>query len=133
MSNEPIWLSRRFLDAAHVDQLKQHGGLAGVRDVNALESALMRPRTRWNYEPEVSLFELGAAYAYGLATSHPYADGNKRTAFVAMYTLLGLNGLEISASQVEIVDIMLRTAAGSLSEVDLARWLEANTIPMELD
>lgn len=93
----------------------------------------MRPRTRWNYEPEVSLFELGAAYAYGLATSHPYADGNKRTAFVAMYTLLGLNGLEISASQVEIVDIMLRTAAGSLSEVDLARWLEANTIPMELD
>lgn len=132
-SDEPVWLTRAFLDEAHADQLKQHGGLAGVRDANALESALARPKTRWGYEPATSLFELGAAYAYGLATSHPYADGNKRTAFIAMYTFLGLNGLEISASQVAVVETMLRVADGSLAEQDLASWVESNTIPMELE
>lgn len=133
MPSEPVWLTRRFLDAAHADQLKQHGGLAGVRDANVLESALARPKTKWGYEPGISLLELGAAFAYGLATSHPYTDGNKRVAFIAMYTFLGLNDLEISVSQVEAVDVMLRVADGSLSEQDLAHWLEANTIPMEWD
>ena len=133
MALEPVWISRRFLDEAHADQLKQHGGLPGIRDANALESALARPKTKWGYEPETTLFELGAAYAYGLATSHPYADGNKRAAFIDMYTFLGLNDLEISASQVEVVDVMLRVADGSLPEQDLALWLKANTIPMELD
>ena len=131
MVREPIWLTRQFLDAAHVDQLKQHGGLSGVRDENALESALARPKHRWSYHPETSLYELAAAYGYALATSHPFSDGNKRTAFIAMYTFLGLNDLEISASQLEVVDLILRLAAGALPEGELAAWLETNTVPLE--
>ena len=65
------------------------------------------------------------------ATSHPYSDGNKRTAFIAMFTFLGLNDLEISASQVEVVDLILRLAAGELEEAELAAWLESNTEPLE--
>lgn len=129
--DEPAWLTRAFLDAAHNDQIKQHGGLPGVRDENALESALARPQNRWSYHPQTTLCELAAGYGYGLATSHPFSDGNKRTAFIAMYTFLGLNDLEISASQVEVVDLILRLAAGELQETELATWLEANTMPFE--
>ena len=131
MPTEPSWLTRAFLDAVHADQLKTHGGLPGVRDENALESALARLQNRWSYHPETSLYELAAAYGYALATSHPFSDGNKRTAFIAMYTFLGLNDLEISAGQVEVVDLILRLAAGELQEAELANWLEVNTIPFE--
>lgn len=122
-------MSRQFLDAAHHDQLQQHGGLPGVRDENALESALARPCNRWNYEPETSLLELAASYCYGLATSHGYSDGNKRIAFVAMYTFLGVNDLEITASQVEVVKMMLAVAAGKLGEEEIVQWLELYTEP----
>jgi death-on-curing protein len=132
LESEPLWLSRRFLDEAHADQLKQHGGLPGVRDENALESALARPKNRWSYESEVDLYDLAAAYGYALATSHPYSDGNKRTAFIAMYTFLGLNDLEINASQVEVVRFMLEVAAGHLDEVAIADWLRGNTVETEL-
>ena len=127
--SEPTWLSRRFLDQAHNDQLKQHGGLAGVRDENALESALARPKNRWSYTSDLDLCDLAAAYGYALATSHPFADGNKRTAFIAMYTFLGLNDLEISASQVEVVAFVLKIAEGSLKEAEIAAWLRENTVP----
>lgn len=126
---EPTWLSRKFLDAAHHDQLKQHGGLAGVRDENALESALARPRNRWTYEPTTGLLELAASYCYGLATSHGYSDGNKRIAFVAMYTFLGINDLEITAEQVEVVRMMLAVAGGELDEEGIVQWLEVYTEP----
>ncbi len=132
MASEPLWLKRRFLDEVHADQLKQHGGFPGVRDENALESALARPKNRWAYEPEVDIYDLAAAYGYGLATSHPYSDGNKRTAFIAMYTFLGLNDLEIVASQPEVVSFMLQVAGGSLEEPQIAEWLRKNTEELEL-
>jgi len=128
---EPNWLSRRFLDEAHQDQLREHGGLSGVRDENALESALARPKNRWAYQPGVTLCQLAAAYGYGLATSHPYSDGNKRVALAAVYTFLGLNGLELSAGQMEVVDVILSLADGSLHEDAFAAWLEKNTVPFE--
>lgn len=133
MEGEPLWLTRGFLDEAHADQLKQHGGLPGVRDENALESALARAKNRWTYEAAaVDLCDLAACYGYALATSHPFSDGNKRTAFIAMYTFLGLNDLEIVASQVEVVDFMLQVAAGSLEEPAIAEWLRQNTTELEL-
>lgn len=127
MADSPLWLSREFLNASHHDQLEQHGGLAGIRDENALESALARPQHRWAYQPETSLYELAAAYGYALATSHPFSDGNKRTAFIAMYTFLGINGIDICAEQIEVVDLILRLASGKLQEKQLADWLEANS------
>ena len=133
MEDEPLWLTRRFLDEVHADQIKQHGGLPGVRDENALESALARPRNLWAYKASaVDLHELAAAYGYALATSHPYSDGNKRTAFIAMYTFLGLNDLEIVASQVEVVRFMLEVAAGSAEELAMAQGLRENTTKLDL-
>ncbi|MEO8735026.1 MAG: type II toxin-antitoxin system death-on-curing family toxin, partial [Edaphobacter sp.] len=105
-ADEPIWISRIAVDAIHFDQLRQHGGLPGLKDENALESALARPRNKRVYK-NADLALLAAAYGYGLATNHGYIDGNKRTAFSVMYTFLGVNGWEIEAPETEIVSLML--------------------------
>src|SRR3989337_1694300 len=89
---EPTWVERIVLDAVHLDQLREHGGLPGIRDENALESAVARPRQRWHYRPSSDLTTLAAAYGWGLVRSHPYQDGNKRIAFLAMAIFLELNG-----------------------------------------
>src|SRR3990170_436027 len=92
---EPIWVSRLVLDAVHLDQLREHGGLPGVREENTLEAVLARPLQRWHHEPQSDAATLAAAYGWGLVTSHPYRDGNKRIGFLAMAMFLGLNGHEI--------------------------------------
>jgi death-on-curing protein len=86
---EPVWVNRLVLDALHFDQLREHGGLPGIREEDTLEAVLARPRNRWRYEPGGDLATLAAAYGWGLVTSHPYRDGNKRIAFLAMAILLG--------------------------------------------
>lgn len=129
--NEPTWLKREILDEVHADQLKQHGGLPGLRDENALESALARPKNRWSYQSDGDLFDLAAAYGFGLATSHPYTDGNKRIAFLAMYLFLGLNDFELEATQAQVVDVMLELAGGSLEETALGEWLRTHSVATE--
>ena len=120
---EPRWVPRLVVDSVHVDQLREHGGLPGVRDENALEAALARPRQKWNYEPESDLSVLAAAYAFGVAKAHPFNDGNKRTAFLTMVILLGLNGKDLNASESEVVQVMVALAEGSLKEPGLAKWI----------
>ncbi len=130
--DEPVWITRLAADAMHHELLTQHGGLAGVRDETALESALARPRDKWGYDHEADLALLGAAYGFGLAKNHGYNDGNKRIAFAVMYTFLGINGLEIEAPEPAVVQLMLDVASGSLSEATLAEWLRKNTVPLVL-
>ncbi len=120
---EPLWVDRIVVDAIHLDMLRTHGGLRGLRDENALESALARPRHRYAYARKVDLPALAASYGYGLARNHPFRDGNKRTAFVVMVVFLELNGRELAASEAEVVTMMLRLSAGELSEAALAVWL----------
>lgn len=117
-------------DAIHFDQLQQHGGIRGTRDENALESALARPRNRWAYEPESDLATLAAAYGYGLLMSHGFSDGNKRIAFLVMYTFLGLNGMEIVAAEADVVHLMLDVTSHRSDEAGLAAWLRAHLEPM---
>ena len=119
----PIWLDRLIVEAIHFDQLRLHGGLPGLRDDNSLESALARPQNRRLYDSTSDLAAVAAAYGYGLVTSHPFADGNKRVGFLAMYVFLGLNGLEIEADEIEVVDLMVAVADGRYSEEKLATWL----------
>ncbi len=119
-----------MLDAVHFDQLREHGGLPGIREEDTLEAALARPRQRWAYEPRSDLAALAAAYGWGLVTSHPYRDGNKRTAFLAMATFLGLNGFEIEASDEDVVTIMIATAAGQLTEVQLRDWIQTHLVKL---
>lgn len=123
---EPRWVERLVVDAVHWDQIREHGGLAGVRDDGALESALGRPRHKWHYQETTELPTLAAAYGFGLCRNHPYRDGNKRVAFVVMVVFLELNGLSFKAEEREVVTVMLALASGRLSENELASWLQAH-------
>ncbi len=122
-AREPIWVDRIVVDAVHADQLIAHGGLPGIKDENALESALARPRHRFAYGRQVDLARLAAGYGFGLARNHPYRDGNKRIAFLVMAVFLGLNGYELDVSEAEVVTTMIRLSAGAMSENALAAWL----------
>jgi len=122
---EPRWVERLVVDAVHLDQVREHGGLAGLRDENVLESALARPRQRWQHDPDADLPALAAAYGFGLSRNHPYQDGNKRVAFVVMVVFLELNGFRFEATEPDVVTTMLALAGGQLSETDLAEWLRA--------
>jgi len=128
---EPYWLSRTVVDAIHADQLRQHGGLAGARDENALESALARAKQKWSYGNERDLAILAAAYGFGLVQNHPYRDGNKRIGFLALATFLGVNGRELNASDADVVTTMLALADGKLTERELAAWIRDRIDPTE--
>ena len=124
---EPRWVPRLVIEAVHLDQIREHGGLMGVRDENALESALARARQRWTYEPEPDLARLAADYAFGICTNHPFRDGNKRISFLAAVIFLGLNGLDFVAPEDEVVERMLALASGNLDEEEVAEWIRSRT------
>lgn len=124
---EPRWLSAALIQAIHTGQIREHGGSQGLRDRGLLESALDRPRNRFHHEGEADLFDLAAAYGFGLARNHPYVDGNKRVAFQAMYVFLGLNKVRIQAEEPEVVRLILSIAAGDVAESELADWLRQHT------
>jgi death-on-curing protein len=125
----PRWLNRLVVDAIHAAQIREHGGLAGVRDENALESALAGPQQKHAYDARADLPALAAAYAFGLARNHPYRDGNKRIAFLALVTFLGVNGYELDATEEDVVATMLALAAGRLTEAQLSRWIRHHLHP----
>jgi death-on-curing protein len=120
------WLARDVIFAIHDEQLAEHGGSKGIRDMGLLESALARPPNRAAY-PEVTVFDLAAAYAFGIVRNHPFVDGNKRVAFLAAALFLSEHGLEITASDQAVVAAMLSLAAGSADEGGFAAWLRDNT------
>jgi death-on-curing protein len=110
------------LYAVHEEQLAEHGGLAGLRDANALESAVARAEQLAHYAaPDAA--HLAAAYGFGIARNHPFSDGNKRTAFVAVELFLALNGYELVASDADCVITMLSVAAGDIEEAAFADWI----------
>lgn len=117
-----IWLNPAVVHAVHEEQLAEHGGPSGVRDSNLLASALGRPQQLANYgSPDAA--DLAAAYAFALARNHPFVDGNKRTAFVALELFLNLNGFELAADDAECVMTVLELAAGKLEEAALGNWV----------
>lgn len=118
------WITRDIAMAAHAQCLADHGGAPGVRDEGLLSSALARPQNL-AASGAPSIPELAASLAYGLAKNHPFADGDKRTAFLCAYTFLGLNGLELDADEAEAAAITIDHASGDVSKDDFARWLDA--------
>lgn len=118
----PIWLTVAEVKALHERQIARFGGPAGIRDLGALESALGRARNKWEYEG-ADLALLAAAHAFGIARNHPFVDGNKRAAFVAMMLFLRRNGVRFAPPQAEVTTIVLALAAGEVSEESLARWI----------
>jgi death on curing protein len=121
-----VWVDKRGLMLLHDESLAEHGGAAGLRDEGLLDSALARPLNLSAYgKPDV--FELVASYGVGLAKNHPFVDGNKRAAFLAVGLFLALNGKRLTATQLDATATMLEVAAGSIDEAQLADWLRANT------
>ncbi len=123
-----VWIDPNVLYAVHDEQLAEHGGGAGVRDAGLFESALARPVNLAHYgEPDAA--DLAAAYGFGIARNHPFIDGNKRTAFVAVELFLALNGWELLASDADCIVTMLGVAAGDMEEPAFAAWLRSHIAP----
>jgi death-on-curing protein len=115
------WISDDVVLAAHDAMLAEFGGLAGTRDLNAMQPALARPRNLAAYgSPDAAA--LAAAYANGLLRNHPFSDGNKRTGYALAIVLLLDNGFSFTGSDIESVETMLAVAAGTMNEDDLAAW-----------
>ena len=125
---EPNWVSAKVALAIHSAQLAEHGGADGVRDIGLLESAMGRPQNLFAFgSPDLA--DLAAAYGFGIARNHPFADGNKRTAFVVCLLFLAKNGLDLIAEDVECIRTFWALAAGEVTEPDLAAWIRANSAP----
>lgn len=123
--SEPTWLTVQNVVDLHGEQLAIFGGPAGLRDQGMLESALSRPINRWNYG-ESDLAALAAAYAFGIAKSHPFVDGNKRAAFAAMMVFLRLNGVRFTPDVAQATAAIVDIAAGAIDEDGLTRWIRDN-------
>jgi death-on-curing protein len=123
------WLTIADVLAIHDEQIAEHGGSDGVRDMNVIESAIARPRQLINFgDPTPDMAALAATLAFGLAKNHGFVDGNKRTSAVATETFLALNGLKVTAGDEEIVQVWTDIGAGQLVENELADWLRAHTL-----
>ena len=126
-----VWVLDEIVLSVHEEQLAEHGGLAGIRDSGAVQSALARPRNLAEYEDCNDIARLAAAYAFGIVKNHGFADGNKRTALVVTDLFLMLNAYELTSSPAENVLTILGVADGSVSEEELATWLRSNIRSLE--
>lgn len=122
-----VWLSHELILAVHDEQLAAHGGAQGIRDPGLLDSALARPMNHASYgEPDIA--EIAALYAISLIRNHPFIDGNKRTAYVALEACLRLNGCRFPVSDAEAVVATLQLAAGELSDDEFVLWVRQHAV-----
>lgn len=123
---EPKWLKPEIALTVHGMLLADHGGSAGIRDKELLESALHRPQQKYAYEDNCSLHDLAASLSFGIAKNHPFVDGNKRVALTLGLVFLEINGIETNAPEAEAAATFEALAAGSLSEMELSQWLKVH-------
>jgi death on curing protein len=123
----PKWLAPALVTAIHDEAIYEFGGLSGIRDTGLLESALDRPRNRRAYQPKATVFELAASLCFGLAKNHPFVDGNKRTALLAARAFLFVNGYLLEPAEEDEVLTIVAVAKGSVSEQQLAEWMQRNS------
>ena len=126
---EPKWILTEIVYSVHQMLLSEHGGGTGIRDQALLESALVRPKQRFEYAPDSTLFDLTASYSFGLAKNHPFVDGNKRISLAIGAIFLEINGYTLNAPEPETVIIFERLASSNMSETELSKWFETNSIP----
>lgn len=124
---EPKRINTAIATAIHDEVIFEFGGLAGIRDAGLLDSALDRPRNLLAHEPRATLFRLAAALCVGITKKHPFNDGNKRTALLVTHAFLYLNRQELEPSQADEVATLVAVADGSLTDQELAAWLERNS------
>lgn len=125
-NSDYVWISEQFAIAIHDRQLAEHGGPSGLRDNTLLQSALSKPQNLNAYS-QPDLPELAASYAFGIVRNHPFVDGNKRTAFVVCETFLALNGVVLTANDVDCVLNMQDLTAGDITELEFASWIRTHS------
>lgn len=124
----PRWVQKKVILAIHEEMLSDYGGISGIRDEGLLDSAISRAENLFLYG-KPSLFDLAAAYAFGIAKNHPFLDGNKRTAFLTAYIFLERNGWILSAPEAEATIQTLALASSQISERDFSEWLSKSCEP----
>jgi death-on-curing protein len=128
VSAEPRWPAKESLIVLHDRSIALHGGAPGLRDAGLLESALARPANRLRYEQVDDICVLAATYLVAVASNHPFADGNKRAAFLAAGLFLRLNGRRLVAEQADAARAVLAVAAGQREIDEIAGWIRARSI-----
>jgi len=123
---EPVWVEKEALLLLHAKGLARFGGAEGIRDEGLLDSALARPRNAFHYDGQREIVALAASYAFGLAKNHPFVDGNKRAAFMAVGVFLAVNGYALDADIVGAIQAVIGLAAGEIDESQFAVWLKHN-------
>lgn len=126
MSKAPSWIDKRALLLLHKENLAQFGGAAGLRDEGLLDSALARPVNEHSCGGCTDLAALAAAYGFRIARNHPFVDGNKRAAFLAVGVFLAINGHRLTATPLEAIEVILSLAAGNMEEARFAEWIKTH-------
>lgn len=122
---DPVWLGKAVVLAMHGRLLAEHGGAPDIRDSSLLDSALARPQNLLAYnDPDIC--DLAACYTSGIIRNHPFVDGNKRTGFMAGYVFLACNGLRLTASELDVFQVITLLAASEIEESEFAAWLREN-------
>ena len=121
------WIKESSVLAIHDEQIAEHGGLAGIRDMPLLQSALARPRQHHAYAASRDIVQMAALYTAGIVRNHPFLDGNKRTGFVVGVLFLELHGFDFKASEEDATQAVWDLAAGKLDEAGYAAWLRTNS------
>jgi len=125
---EPVWILDEVVESIHSMLLAEHGGGSGIRDKALLNSALARSKQKFSYDSDVSIFDLAAAYSFGIAKNHPFVDGNKRTAFTIGTLFLEINGFKLNATEVDATITFENLATDIINEKDLSSWFKENGI-----
>ncbi|MDZ7771726.1 MAG: type II toxin-antitoxin system death-on-curing family toxin [Balneolaceae bacterium] len=126
------FLDKKTILAFHQDQIVSYGGSQGIRDERLLESALSQPQASFGGEyVHEDLFEMAAAYGFHICQNHPFYDGNKRTALIAMYTFLFVNGYRMAADKKGLFAIMIDLANGKVEKKELAEFLKKHSSKRE--
>ena len=126
------WVQRDTVFAVHDKQLAVHGGLDGIRDLNAVESAIDRAKNLAAYgNPPPDAADLAAAYIYGIVTGHGFNDGNKRTAWVVGRLFIAINDRALVFDRIEAIKFMMTVAAGEMTEGQTAQWVGKRLAPQK--
>ena len=119
------FLSQAIVLAIHDDQIRLYGGIYGMRDEGMLDTAIQMPRATFDGDfLHPTIYHMAAAYSFHLSQNHPFLDGNKRVAGMAMLTFLKLNGYEPVASELDYYQTVMAVASGQMSKEQLTKWLE---------
>lgn len=129
---EPHWVPEAAVRAIHDELIAEHGGKSGILNAGQLLSTLAKPQNLFNYSSDPSLFDLAAAYGYGLIKNHCFVDGNKRVTVAIIGVFLRLNNYKLIAPETDVVIYICRLAASLKTpeedQADLAKWIQANSI-----